>query len=218
MVVVTLEDGAALPAMLKEGVPYWQDVALPHYEEVTHRWDAKSLLDLSSSQLWTGVQEIMDAFGEHLGSLMASTMGPTAGSEGLFTNVYEKLARQNGDPDAPAFLMGFDNIPLQGEKHLYDLATWCLEDEALVDFLNATETERIIEQLAGPAAPKGIVLSTWEDLQYRYKDHLEKFGYAIYDMDFAKALPMDEPGSILEMLKYFINGQAESLRTPKGIC
>jgi pyruvate,water dikinase len=198
------------PAMLKEGVPYWQDVARPRYVAVTNKWDNKSLLDLSPGELLAGVQGVMDAFGEHLGSLMASTMGPTAGSEGLFTSVYEKFARQDGDPDAATFLMGYDNIPMQGEKHLYDLAIWCQETESLATYLVETPSEQIINQLAGPVAPEGVDLATWEEWQFRFRTHLQRYGYALYDMDFAKPLPMDEPTPILEMLKLFITGQTRN--------
>jgi phosphohistidine swiveling domain-containing protein len=198
------------PAMLKKGVPYWQDFALPQYEEVTQRWAVKSFLDLPHDELWQGACEIMDAFGVHLGALMASTMGPTAGSEGLFTNLYDKLIRQNGDPTASAFLMGFDNLPLQGEKHLYDLAAWCLENDSLTAYLSTASAEKIKHQLSGPVAPEDVDLSIWEDFQYRFNDHLKKYGYAIYDMDFSRTLPLDEPGPILEMLKGFINRQASN--------
>ncbi len=198
------------PAMLKEGVPYWQDNALPHYVEMTTRWDEKLLSDLSLTDLWTGIQEIMDAFGQHLGALMGSTMGPTAGSEGLFTNVFQKLVKRDGDPEAPTFLMGFDNIPLQSEKNLYDLATWCQQHKLLAAYLVDTSAEQISERLAGAVAPQGVDLPTWEEWQRRFRAHLEKYGYAIYDMDFAKPLPLDEPTPILEMLKYFISGQVRN--------
>ena len=198
------------PAMLRDGVPYWQDNALPHYVEMTTKWDEKLLPDLSLSELWTGIQEIMDAFGQHLGALMGSTMGPTAGSEGLFTNVFQKLVKRDGDPEAPTFLMGFNNIPLQGEKNLFDLATWCRQHKLLAAYLAETPAEQISERLAGAVAPQGVNLPIWEEWQRRFRAHLDKYGYAIYDMDFAKPLPLDKPGPILEMLKCFISGQVRN--------
>ena len=198
------------PGMLKKGVPYWQDVALPRYLEGSTRWGEKRLTDLPPATLLAGVNEVLDAFGQHLGALMASTMGPTAGSEGLFTNIYQKMVMREGDPPAPTFLMGFDNLPLQGEKALYDLAMWCRQSQALSAYLAKTPVEQVIRQLAGLAAPEGVDLKTWEEWQRRFRRHLEKYGYAIYDMDFAKSLPMDEPAPILEMLKLFINGQARN--------
>jgi hypothetical protein len=98
--------GPRVPRMFREGVPYWQNVAHPRYAKVVAHWKEQPVFDLPAVELWSGVQEIMDAFAQHIGSLMASTMGPSAGSEGLFTQVYERMVMRPGDPPAPAFLMG----------------------------------------------------------------------------------------------------------------
>ncbi|MEJ2596971.1 MAG: PEP/pyruvate-binding domain-containing protein, partial [Anaerolineales bacterium] len=124
--------------MLREGVPYWQNVAHPRYVEATNRWRGKDIAGLDSSDLLAGINELVQAFADHLASLMASTMGPSAGSEGLFTNVYEKIAMRPGDPSAPTFLMGFDSIPIKAEKSLYDLAVWCKGRDELSAYLAGT--------------------------------------------------------------------------------
>jgi pyruvate,water dikinase len=38
--------------------------------------------------------------------------------------------------------------------------------------------------------------------------HLARFGHTIYDLDFAKPVLADDPGALLEALKYFASGQA----------
>jgi phosphohistidine swiveling domain-containing protein len=195
------------PYMMREGVPYWQDVAHPFYLQTAARWEGKYLPDLTPTELLSGIQEVTDAFGKHLGALMGSTMGPSAGSEGLFTNLYQRLICREGDPPAATFLMGFDNIPIQGEKMLYDLAVWSREDERLSNYLLRTPTEEIHFRLSGLLAPGGIDVKVWEDFQARFRTYFDNYGYSIYDMDFAKPLPMDEPGPILEQLKLFIRGE-----------
>jgi pyruvate,water dikinase len=197
------------PKVMREGVPYWREVAHPRYAEVTAHWSARSLPGLTAGELWAGVCEIVDAFGIHLGALMGSTMGPTAGSEGLFTLAYQKLAMRPGDPPAPAFLMGYDSTPIRAEKALYDLAAWCRDQAGLAAYLTATPAEQIADRLSGEAPPDGILAGEWGEWQARFRDHLDRFGYAIYDMDFMKSLPMDAPEPILEALKLFITGQGK---------
>lgn len=200
----------AIPRMLREGVPYWRDVAHPRYAETTARWREKSPSVLSPAELLSGVHALLDGFAHHLGALMASTMGPSAGSEALFTRVYEKMIRQEGDPAASVFLMGYDSIPIKGEKALFDLAAWCREREALAAHLTNSPTAQLVAQLDQDEAPAGVPASDWREWESRFRDYLERYGYSIYDMDFAKPLPMDEPAPLLETLKLFITGQGKS--------
>ena len=200
----------AIPRMFRKGVPYWREGAYPFYKAAAERWSRQPLQELPVSELWKGVHDVLDAFGQHLASLMASTMGPSAGSEMLFTRVYEKLARREGDPEAPVFLMGFNSLPIQAEKALYDLAEWCQEGEALAAYLKNSPTDEITEEWNLMQAPAGVPEGLWEAWRKRFGEHLERFGYSIYDLDFAKPLPMDEPAPILEALKLFMGAGGTS--------
>ncbi len=200
----------SFPRLLRKGVQYWQEVAYPHYVEVTDRWRDQDFRDLSPGELWSGVHEVLGAFSRHLGALMASTMGPSAGSETLFTNVYERLVRKDGDPPASTYLMGFDNIPLKSEKALFDLSEWCLDQPPLTSYLVKTPSEQLVIDFARESAPEGVGQIIWNEWRQRFREYLNQFGYLIYDMDFAKPLPMDEPEPILEMLKLFLSGQGKS--------
>jgi pyruvate,water dikinase len=141
---------------------------------------------------------------------MSSTMGPSAGSETLFTNVYGRMVQQEDDPEAPVFLMGFDSMPINAEKAIYDLSEWCREEESLAVYLSDTLSETLIDDLKDSEPPAGLEPGTWGEWQKRFCDHLDRYGYSIYDMDFANTLPMDDPLPILEMLKLFISGQAKN--------
>jgi pyruvate,water dikinase len=196
--------------LLRDGVSWWQEVGYPNYVEVTDRWRKENYHDLAPGELWSGINEVLGAFAQHLGTLMASTMGPSAGSEQLFTNVYEKLVRQNGDPSAATFLMGFDNIPLKSEKALFDLATWCQDQATLAAYLVETPSEVLVEDIDRESTPENVEQLIWDEWRQRFREYLNQFGYSIYDMDFAKPLPMDEPEPIMEMLKLFITGQGKS--------
>jgi pyruvate,water dikinase len=200
----------SFPRMLREGVPFWQEVAYPHYVEVTDRWRERDFSQLSAGELWSGAHEVLGAFAYHLGALMASTMGPSAGSETLFTNIYEKLVREEGDPSASTFLMGFENIPLKSEKALFDLAVWCQRQPTLAAHLLEIPSKQLVEELTQESAPNNVEQIIWDEWQQRFREYLDQYGYSIYDMDFGKPLPMEEPEPILEMLKLFIRGQGKS--------
>ncbi|HUV26557.1 MAG TPA: PEP/pyruvate-binding domain-containing protein [Anaerolineales bacterium] len=200
----------SFPRMLREGVPYWQDVAHPRYAEIVRQWTGKSLTDLPPAELLAGVNQVLDAFAHHLGALMSSTMGPSSGSEVLFTNVYSRLIQKDGDPDAPTFLMGFNSIPIQAEKALYDLSEWCREEQEFVVYLSGTQSKTLIEDTGNSTPPSGVDPGTWGEWKKRFNEHLERYGYSIYDMDFAKPLPMDDPLPIIEMLKLFITDQTKN--------
>lgn len=196
--------------MLREGVPYWRNVAHPRYIEVTTRWSEKNITSLAPGELFAGISELMDAFAHHLAALMASTMGPTAGSEGLFTKVYEKTALRPGDPIAPTFLMGFDSIPIKAEKALFDLARLCNSKPGLSAYLTTTPSAEIAARLYRDDLPAEVSAEAWHEWKRRFRDYLNHYGYSIYDMDFSKPLPIDDPSPILENLKLFISGEGKN--------
>jgi pyruvate,water dikinase len=200
----------AIPRMFREGISYWQNVAHPDYAATINRWSEKSLSELSPAEILEGINDVLDAFARHLGALMASTMGPSAGSEGLFTNVYRRLVQNEDDPDAPVFLMGFDNKPIQGEKALYDLSQWCQEDEQLSAYLVDNKNEVIVEAFRSSTPPEQVYQETWAEWQQRFRAYLDQYGYSIFDMDFSKPLPMDDPGPTIGMLKLFITDRGKN--------
>jgi len=132
-------------------------------------------------------------------------MGPTAGSEMLFTNVLKRVAPKGSDYNAPTFLMGFNSSPIRSDKALYDLAEWCRRHPALEDLITHTPVEDILATGAEKSPAH-----EWDDFLIRWQDYLDQHGYAIYDMDFAKPLPKDQPEPLLEMLKGYLTGQIQN--------
>jgi phosphohistidine swiveling domain-containing protein len=195
--------------VFRYGVTYWRETAHAEYAAAVARWREQRLADLSPTELLTGVGDVLAAFGHHLGSLMASTMGPAAGSEALFTRVYERLVKRESDPSAPTFLMGFDSMPIRAEKALYDLAMWCRERDTLAAYLSWTSAERIVSHLADGTLPPGVDAEQRREWTDRFRGYLDRYGYSIYDLDFARPLPMDEPAPTLETLKLFISGRGK---------
>ena len=86
---------------------------------------------------------------DYLTALQVDAIGTAAGTEGLFTAVYDKLVKREGDPPAPTLLLGADSTPIRAEKSLYDLAQWCRERDDLAAYLLETPSG----QLAGATGP-----------------------------------------------------------------
>jgi len=192
----------SFPRIIREGFPLWRDKIRPHYAAIAARWQARSLQTMSAAELWGGVQEINEAAMVHMASLLVATTGASAGSEMLFTRVYEKLVRREDDPAATTFLMGYDSTPIRAEKSLYDLAAWARTQAELTAHILNTPTSDLVAQL------RSINISpTWQGFNERLQTHLQTYGHIIYDLDFAKALPLDDPTPMLETVKMYLRGE-----------
>ncbi len=193
----------ATPRLLRHGERHWREVARPRYVEVVDLWRSQPPHEMSAVELLDGAGELTAAMAGYLTALQVDAIGSAAGTEGLFTAVYDRLIKREGDPPAATLLLGADSTPIQAEKALYDLAQWCRERDDLATYLLNTPSDQIVKQLAGGQAPP---IDDWREWQRRFQAHLAQYGHSIYDLDFAKPLPADEPQPLLETLKLFIRG------------
>jgi len=130
----------------------------------------------------------------------------------LFTRVYDKLVAgrldENVRPEnATVFLTGWDNTPIQAEKSLYDLATWCDTKESLAAHIRDTTGEELLAQLNDEHLRVGVEAEEWQAFRERFQAHVAQYGHIIYDLDFSKALPCDDPHPMLEMIKRYLRGE-----------
>jgi pyruvate,water dikinase len=194
------------PRMLRILVPYWRDEARPGYQSVVDRWKDQAFEAAPAREIWRGANEIVDAAMQYVCGLMFATMGASAGSEGLLTQVYDRLARREGDPPATALLMGWDNLPARAEKSLWDLAQWMRERPALQAHVLATPGAELAEQLRAGRALAEADAQEWGELRQRFERHLEQFGHSVFELDFVKPLPLDDPAPMLETIKMYLRG------------
>ena len=47
----------------------------------------------------------------------------------------------------------------------------------------------------------------WAEWRRRFHDHLARFGHAVYNLDFANAVPADAPAPLLDTLRFYLRGQ-----------
>jgi phosphohistidine swiveling domain-containing protein len=197
----------AYPRILRTLVPFWRDEARPRYRAAVAQVEAKDPERLSAAELWQTVREVMQAAGYYIDALLFATMGASAGSEGLLTKVYEKMAWREGDPPVTTLLMGWDNIPIRAEKSLYDLAEACREHAALAAYVLETSSSQLSEQLSSDQLPAGLDAVEWRDFQQRFERHLDEFGHMVFELDFAKPLPREQPEPMLEAIKMYLRGE-----------
>jgi pyruvate,water dikinase len=100
-------------------------------------------------------------------------------------------------------MLGFDSTPIRAEKSLHDLGVWARGHPELAAYVLRTPAA----DLARDLERSGIV-DGWGEFRARFREHLQRYGHAVYDLDFAKPLPAEEPAPMLEALKFFASGQA----------
>jgi phosphohistidine swiveling domain-containing protein len=203
----------SMPRMLREAIPLWRDQIRPRYVATVVRWQDRAPEALSADELWAGIQEVNDAAMLHFSSLLVATTGASAGAEMLFTRVYDKLIQRDGDPVATVFLMGYDSTPIQAEKSLYDLAEWTRAHPELAEHILNTPSADLVAHLRPTSYSP---LSDWPDFCTRLQTHLNTYGHIIYDLDFAKLLPLDDPTPMLETIKMYLRGAGANPHERQG--
>jgi phosphohistidine swiveling domain-containing protein len=186
----------------------WQ-AARTRYAALAARWEAMDPTSITAAELLTGVREITDEAAEYYLTIQGGIIPSAYMTEALFTQVYNRLVKRPADPPALTFMLGFKSAPIQAEQSLYDLAQWVRGQPDLRAQLGALTPDQFVvayreRSSAGAAATE----SAWTEFWRRLDEHLARFGHAIYDLDFAKPVLADDPGAILETLKYFASGEA----------
>lgn len=198
---------ALLLPLLRTSQSRWQEER-SRYAELVNRWQTTDLANASSGDLLNGVRNITVEAAQYYLSVQSGILPAAYMSEGLFTLVYNKLLKGRDAPSALTFVLGFDSVPIQAEKSLYDLAQWVRGQPELAAALAQMSSEQFITAYREQATQAAAADGAWPEFWRRLADHLARFGHAIYDLDFAKALLADDPAPVLETLKFFLSGQA----------
>ncbi|WP_160668589.1 PEP/pyruvate-binding domain-containing protein [Pseudarthrobacter sp. ATCC 49987] len=188
------------------GVGGWREFSHPRYEKVIKEWSAKPIGELSGAELLEGVQALLDA-GTVYYTAVQSVIPIAATSEISFRTYYEKFVRRDGDPPAQTFLLGYDSEPIRAEKSLYDLALWARGVPGLAAAILKDPTAVLVQSQRTGLAAAGMDPAPWKEWHPRFQDHLNRFGHAVYNLDFASPVPADDPSQLLETVKFYLRGQ-----------
>ncbi|HLT62394.1 MAG TPA: PEP/pyruvate-binding domain-containing protein, partial [Microlunatus sp.] len=177
----------------------WRDEAHPAYRRIVEDWNRRDLERLPAAELYDGVATLLDA-GATYYTHVQTVIPPAASSETVLTRFYDVAIRRPDDPPASVLLLGFDSMPIRSEKSLYDLARWAAEQPGLRAWLlDRPGTAVLAPDPADPAAA--------DEFRRRFRDHLDAFGHTTYNLDFAQPVPADDPGPVLDGLRWFLSGQ-----------
>jgi rifampicin phosphotransferase len=189
----------------------WREYARPRYVRIVEGWEAKPPENLPAKELLAGARELLDAGTEYYTSVQ--TIIPLAYlSEALFTMFYNRLVRREGDPTAQTFLLGFDSMPIRAEKSLYDLATWSREHPGLARAVAGIPSEQMLDLLGaeGPPSGSGVDEEEWHEWRARFQAHLDRYGHAVYNLDFVNPVPADDPGPLVDTLTFYLRGEGQN--------
>jgi pyruvate,water dikinase len=200
--------GRRMVTMVRTARTQWAEEAHPRYAHVAREWTGRDLAAMPARELLAGAHQIVEAAASYYVSIQL-VVGAAYLSEAIFSNVYNRLIKRKSDPPALTFLLGFDSTPIRAEKSLYDLAMWARSEDELAGYLLGTSGKDIAAAYESQSAPIADVES-WREFTGRLTQHLNRFGHAVYDLDFAKSVPAEAPAALLETIKYFMAGQGRN--------
>jgi rifampicin phosphotransferase len=184
----------------------WRNRSHPHYVDVVESWRPAELTELTDERLLAGVVELLDAGTEYYTAVQ--TIIPIAAtSEVTFTAFYDRTVRRAGDPPAATFLLGFDSLPIRAEKSLYELAVWTREHPELTAALQATSSAEVVDLLHAAEPLSDVDAAVWQEWRSRFQRHLDRFGHTVYNLDFANAVPADDPAPLIDTMRFYLRGE-----------
>ena len=194
--------------MMRSGEAKWTNETRPRYAKAAGAWSERDLATIPLLELLSGARDIVAAAAAYYVSIQ-TVLGGSNVSEAIFTNVYNHLVRRKSDPTALIFLLGFESAPIRAEKSLYDLAIWAQTRGELAEYLSRTSGADIAAAFGSQPGPIADGES-WREFTSRFAEHLNRFGHAVYNLDFATGVPAEDPGAVIETLRYFVSGQGRN--------
>jgi phosphohistidine swiveling domain-containing protein len=198
---------AKFPKLLRSAEQRWREQARPAYIQAVQSWEAMHLKDLSAAEILRGVNDLLDRAVNHYTTLQSGVIPAAGVSEALFNGFYNRFVRRKEDPPALTFLLGFDSTPILAEKSLYDLARWCQGYPDLAETILNIPAYQLAGAFFNSIPPVGLSQEIWAQFHEYFQYHLLQFGHSIYELDFAKPLPLDDPTPLLEAIKFFLSPQ-----------
>ena len=170
---------------------------------IVQKWQARDTTTLTPMEMLAGVREIFTETAEYYTMAQSGTIPTAMIREVLFSTFYNRLIKRKGDLDASRFLFGTENHALRSEKALYDLAMWTKGQPELADYLTRTSADEIRTALQANPKPAPVTI----EFATRFDQFLHQYGHAIYDLDFAKPTPAEDPEPLIETMKVYLSGK-----------
>ncbi len=179
--------------------------------QTTAAWEARRTAELTPAEILQGSQEIFGATAEYYTVAQSGSIPTATMSEGTFGTFYKTLVKRKGDPDSAQLLFGTENQALRSEKALFDLAIWARSDVKLEKLVRTSTADEIWRELQAKPAPSGL-----QEFSRRFQVYLHEYGQTIYDLDFAKPVPVEDPRPQIETLKIYLDGKKSPYERQKA--
>jgi rifampicin phosphotransferase len=211
MFKILLNVRGIMKRMLTGAVERWTEDGRPRYLQTIQTWEASKETSgdwqgMTTSELLQAAKALAEAAIDAYGALVSGVIPAAWMSEAWFTLAYRRVRRKD-DPPAPAYLMGYDSLPILAEKSLYDLAIWTRENTRLAESFEQTPTEQLVTHIQSDTPASGAQAGEWKEWLERFNTYLQAYGAMIYNLDFGNPLPADEPSPVVETLKLFLSGE-----------
>ena len=184
--------------------PRWRDDAHPRYARLVDAWRADPLAELTAAELLDGVAELLDA-GTAYYTAVQTIIPLAATSEIVFTRFYDRLVRRAGDPPAATFLLGFDSAADPGREVAVRPGRWTRgAARSCRRRWPRCRPAELAGLLRDGRAAAGVDAAAWQEWRARFQRHLDRFGHAVYNLDFANPVPADDPAPLLDTLRFYL--------------
>ncbi|MCE7859808.1 MAG: hypothetical protein DYG86_08490 [Chloroflexi bacterium CFX2] len=167
------------------------------------KWEVLELDSLAPSELLAGAREIFTETAAYYTMAQSGTIPVAMMREAFFSAFYNRLIKRKGDLEASKFLFGTENHAMRAEKALFDLTMWAKEQPELADYLTRASADEICAALRADLPPAPVS----KEFVTRFEQYLHEFGHAIYDLDFSKPTPADDPEPLIETMKVYLSGK-----------
>jgi pyruvate,water dikinase len=68
----------------------------------------------------------------------------------------------------------------------------------------------VLELLHTKEPPAGVDEGLWHEWRSRFQAHLDRYGHAVYNLDFINPVPADDPAPLLDTLKFYLRGEGKN--------
>lgn len=196
--------------MFTGAVERWTKNGRPRYFEIVESWEAKDWRSFPAVELVNGSRQLTESAIDAYGALVSGVIPAAWITEALFTRLYTRLIKRRNEPSAPTYLLGYESLPIRADQSLYTLAEWARRDPNLAQYLENTPASQLADMYTRDLIPEDIHPVVWQEWHSRLQQHLDNFGYTIYDLDFIHPVPADDPAPVLDALKLYLHGQGSN--------
>ena len=174
------------------------DHAKPDILATADEWEKVNLKTASDEDLFRGVRELAIAGGMYWSSNGSHTFGVAKSTDDQL-QAFLRESLPDHKFTSGQFLSGFRSKTMEANEHLFEIARQIWADDALTELIIITPANRLLNALERHTAAGPIVEAI--------NEYLGIYGHLGYSLDFAEALPVEDPTGLLAALKTMVSNK-----------